>query len=80
MWKNLVPRVFEDVFNWLLSEAKILEYLKDVEDVVFDNTTESGIDFLSLENQLYQFDKKLILDLMPSKYFLFCFYRSISVP
>ena len=52
-----------------MCESKLIEYLNDIADVVFedvDTQDKSSVDFLNLEKELYQFNKKIILQILPS--------------
>lgn len=56
LFKSINFRLFQDIFETILSEKNLIEYLHDLEDVLFDNSNEeennSFLDMTSEEEML----------------------------
>ena len=62
-------RFFEDLFNEILSEKKMIEYLHDIGVILFDsNDDDESVSIFDFdEERFFKFTQKTINNLMPSK-------------
>lgn len=60
-------RFFEEFFNELLNEKQLIEYLHDIEQILFDSNADEKSIFDKDEMEFFTFTQNLLNNLLPGK-------------
>lgn len=63
----LFSRFFDEIFSHVLSTKNLIEYINDIEYILFDRNSNNKINFDSNNDKFYQVAQQLINDLIPGK-------------
>jgi hypothetical protein len=61
-------RFFQDFFESIFSEENLVKYIQLGENIIFNKSTSSGIDFEGDDPRFYKLVEDLLQNLIPSKY------------